>query len=767
MGISNPTYRDRVRFTLYHDDYGTLRIDDPVGWDEDEKEYARNTKYHGIFTKFSNSLKFVLSGAEFINNVRDIYGVNAEIVLTKDERHPQTDIWTRRYEGILDLSEWEKEDGEVSVKFNSSGLEKELKSRESEAVEIERETTMDGDTLDPLSTKTVYLEGRQIFLQSAFDVGPTNNEIGVSVESNAGNTRNQTGGIPLRLVSNSHQEILQSVYPQTTGSENNGDLGMMFLFDCDRDRTFNFQLNGTLNVNFSQYENVQWCRYKVCLTVYKDGFDFNLKNRYVMHELRSENPPETNDISQLVLPSDVDFPVNPFTINGVNFSYSNENFQVLEGESVALEVYLKADMYRDNNAGVRAKAKDIVVDFTIEEDSLTEPSTSKAVMVHELGERLVKIMTGREDCFYSEILGRSDIGYPQDGEASLLGLAHGMWIRQFDKYPINDENKYKPFTTKFKDYTDSLEAIWNIGLGIERVGFRERVRMEDMSYFYNNNVLVKLGKQTGNQFEYIQVKKVKRSCAKEYLFSAIDTGYSKGGEYEEAMGLDEYNGKANFNTVITRVKSILTQISNYRADSYGLEFARRKPKSAYKTEDTTYDKDVFWMDLKRFGSIFKMRKWQDDFAQQPTGVFSPDTATNLRLSPVNMTIRRGWFVAASLVSYPLDYIRYGSSTANSNLKTRLIGGDEYSENGDDEQRIIQNQELKKARFVPEWVEFEFEVDFDISEQLEGTTTILGRKIPNKYGLIEFKNENGELERGFLFNLKPNKQGKWKLLKANR
>lgn len=65
------------------------------------------------------------------------------------------------------------------------------------------------------------------------------------------------------------------------------------------------------------------------------------------------------------------------------------------------------------------------------------------------------------------------------------------------------------------------------------------------------------------------------------------------------------------------------------------------------------------------------------------------------------------------------------------------------------------------------MEFEFEVDFDISEQLEGTTTILGRKIPNKYGLIEFKNENGELERGFLFNLKPNKQGKWKLLKANR
>ncbi|RKS03740.1 hypothetical protein [Flavobacterium sp. 102] len=40
---------------------------------------------------------------------------------------------------------------------------------------------------------------------------------------------------------------------------------------------------------------------------------------------------------------------------------------------------------------------------------------------------------------------------------------------------------------------------------------------------------------------------------------------------------------------------------------------------------------------------------------------------------------------------PLDYVRYGSSTANSQLKTKLIGGNEYAENGN-----IINPELGNA-----------------------------------------------------------------------
>ena len=53
------------------------------------------------------------------------------------------------------------------------------------------------------------------------------------------------------------------------------------------------------------------------------------------------------------------------------------------------------------------------------------------------------------------------------------------------------------------------------------------------------------------------------------------------------------------------------------------------------------------------------------------------------------------------------------------------------------------------------------------QQVSGTSIILGKKIQNFYGLVEFTNERNETEKGFLMNLKPNGKGSWKLLKANR
>jgi hypothetical protein len=39
-------------------------------------------------------------------------------------------------------------------------------------------------------------------------------------------------------------------------------------------------------------------------------------------------------------------------------------------------------------------------------------------------------------------------------------------------------------------------------------------------------------------------------------------------------------------------------------------------------------------------------------------------------------------------------------------------------------------------------------------------------IPNVYFKFEYTNENGKLERGYLLNLKPNKEGKWKMQLSN-
>jgi len=144
----------------------------------------------------------------------------------------------------------------------------------------------------------------------------------------------------------------------------------------------------------------------------------------------------------------------------------------------------------------------------------------------------------------------------------------------------------------------------------------------------------------------------------------------------------------------------------------------------------------------------------------PTGVFSPETATNLRYAPGRiMRDVHGWEIMAGLTDYPDKYLRFGGSVANSKLTTQLIGGEFYTENDD-----VKNEDLGTPRIIAEYIEIEHIVDFDVLEQLSGSTVFNGKEIPNLYGLVEFT-YRGVRERGFLMNLKPNNTGKWKLLKA--
>ena len=59
---------------------------------------------------------------------------------------------------------------------------------------------------------------------------------------------------------------------------------------------------------------------------------------------------------------------------------------------------------------------------------------------------------------------------------------------------------------------------------------------------------------------------------------------------------------------------------------------------------------------------------------------------------------------------------------------------------------------------------------NLHEWINGTTelTVNGEKenVPNVYFKFEYTNENGNLERGYLLNLKPNKEGKSKMHLSN-
>ncbi|MHB1108288.1 MAG: hypothetical protein ACYCZ2_18180 [Lutibacter sp.] len=741
MSNVNPTLRNRVRYTLKNKNFKPLEITEPIGWKDDDKETARHNRFKGMFTNFSNSLKFIGSGKDYINLVFEIYGINAEIRLTKDVRHPKTDKWERSYDGFLDLMTKETEDDKLSIKFNASGLEKLIKSRESEQLELERTDTLDGVEIGPLLPKKVALNGRKIYLKSLLEVLEVD-KISDGFRRQASDGYNE-GQLAIPVTINYESDdfihtVQKNVFEQA-GHITTGQVAGMFYANNNKEKNLKVNIKVTCKIK-PRSISASNIIMRVDLVRYGGGEDFNLLSRTPLY----------------VVP-------NPYNMNNhiINVDYTATNFPpLLAGESLGLYWFgsgnFSGAIFNPNDY-LYVDFEETVASINIEEDSYFKQSQSNVLLPFEVCNRLLQIITGRTDALYSEALGRTDIGYAEDGPASLIGMSHGHWIRDFQQ----GDELYKKFTTSLKDFFTSFLAISGLAMGIEKIGFKERVRIEKEEFFYNRNVTIKLGKVINGKFEYIQVSNVKRSIATEYYYSGLEIGYKKGGNYEEAMGLDEYNIKSTFTTVINKGDK-LELISDYRSDSYGMEFARRKSKETNPTTDTNYDIDIFLIDLKRgITDVFEQRIWQDDFDQQPTGTYDPESATNLRLSPFNMLLLHGWVIASGLTKYPTDYVRYGSSTGNSNLKTKLKGKPEYAENGN-----IQNILLGRARFIPEKVKFEYPLNFELNQQIQGSSVILGKTIPNFYGLVAFKNEKGEIEKGYLENLKPNK-GDWELIKYNK
>ncbi len=723
-----PTTYDRVQYTLSYLGEESLTIKEVRNWKEDEKEFARVREYDGIFTRFSNDLEFVKDGRDYINFLYETYGINADIRIVKEERHPQTDIWEQVYFGYLDLSTMSDDGVVLKVKVVSGGVEEVLKNRESERIEIDRVDTLDGSDLPPLETITVGMEGRNIFLLS---------EMENSVEEIIQHNSFFTSPTLKKIVSSDERIVttyknLDDTYfvGRNTGDETKSfpQKQQFFYYENDRTKYLKLTFDIDIAVNFNLTGNSQVIAIKI-------------QKSKIGDDPLTPDPLELYDIIYL-------------TGNGLqgfqNITYTNRPhpfvFELKEDECLAVVWAM--------NISVAGRRNSIIINkhnLTIEEDSFFESTQCKMIKARDLGKRLSHIITGK-DAFYSEAL--------TNGEERLTAFAHGFWIREFEKDEDDANNRFKPFTTSWRDFAEAMRVTWDLSVGIDYVGFRERIRMEPKKFFYNPNVTIRLPKIVQN---------IKRSVANEHFYSGIEVGYEKGGEYEESMGLDEYNGRSSFVTAIKKVRNIFEIVSPFRTDSYGAEFARRKTKRYYPTEDTRYDNDIFQFDIKYitftiFGvthTIPLLRKWQDDFQEAPENVYSPETAYNLRYSPSNLIFRHGWNIASALIKYPSDLIRYGSSNANSKLKTKLLSGQEVSENSD-----IVNSELGRALFKPEWVEFQHPVNFDIMKQVQGQSEILGEKVPNFYGLVEYRVNESDVERGWLFNLRPNGAGDWKILRAN-
>ncbi|WP_424493886.1 hypothetical protein [Salinimicrobium sp. GXAS 041] len=729
-------FDNRHRFILESPNRRMVLDHDPLGWDETETEIGRSEKTYGIFLTISNNLEFTGEAMEFLEDAYQVLGVQADIRLTKHTKHPKTDEWQLAFTGFLDFTTRSIENNRFKVDFVEGGLREILTSQMREKFELNRTTDINGNPISEFRSDTISLEGRDIYLLSRFsNENVTDFVLSSGKWDSGGDWRYSHRPAPLTAIANSDPENIQSPIDQigTAGGYIEDGSSSKFYLISDRDRgktklkiNLKFTIDSIVDddVNPLKQPNLQ-----VILRKYTGGEDFN-------------NAPPDDEIL---------LDVYPYNRIGETFDleYIDEDFKINEGDSYALYFVSRGayggsfgdtgfmNIYFTNYSG----------SMSIEEDSHYSPTTASALTAFDVGARLTEVYTGKPT-FKSSLL--------STGKWKDLVMSCGFWIRNMKKQVNEDgETEERTLTINFEDFYKSIHAVEPCGYGIVTEGNKQFIALEELKYFFQPVRTIQLGR----------VPKIKRTTASEFIFSSISTGYTKGGNYEKPLGLDEYNIQTNFITPITKVESKYEVLGPSRADSYAAEQARRMQFEKFPDEDTPYDKDNFLFDCKlkvrsNQRTIFEPRKWQEDFVKAPTGIYSPETAFNLRLTPMYNLLRHSYWFNSATVKYPTQKIRYASSEGNSELSTQKIGDLEIKENSD-----VLISELSNPIFEPEWIEFTLPFTQDLLNQLQGRTKVGEEYINNYYGQVEFINDIGQKERGYLFSAKIKKEIEFKLLKC--
>ena len=203
--------------------------------------------------------------------------------------------------------------------------------------------------------------------------------------------------------------------------------------------------------------------------------------------------------------------------------------------------------------------------------------------------------------------------------------------------------------TSFSKFCDFAKAL----LGYDYEILDNSVRFRHMNDFFVNET---------KDLEHVSGMDL--SVDESLIYSGVDIGFDKQ-DYDEINGRDEFHFKSSFSTGLSIKDNILSLISPYRADCYGLEFLANEREE--ESKDTDSDNDIFIAHARKEGGrLVLVREVNGGPIYKVTGVLFPDTIFNAKYSPRNMLMvnkaRRGICT---------DYLSFTASEGNSSIS---IGG---------------------------------------------------------------------------------------------
>jgi hypothetical protein len=525
-------------------------------------QFIRNEFYYSLLRSLTMTLDFAFrtgGGGRFILNAYNIDGIKANVDITINKLNHANNVFELFYQGVLNFTpgQWTINRDTISIATMESSKMQRFISRDTIDFDILKNISADNITMpDFVNKKTIKLTPIDIILnatavaywnETTFISNPGGNDV-----KPLSHPVWYNNGIGDRLNLNSDPD------PGThtiTVYSNNTEFASSFKID----------LSGYVN-NSGYLDN----RFHLGVPSISQVI---MKTQVIWYDSTGNilfNETASNQSFQLNTDESKDFDLT----SQINASYFHD---VPPGGYVDLfESYIILTTSDYHSSSINTTGS-LAINFQEYFQSPTE-STAKCFFPHEAFTRLIQLATSEPDIyklFESDFFGRTDsefLTYNDNGEGALDAITTGYLIRNFPNptFPVNIRDLFKSF-----------DAVYNLGLGYNRVNDRFYIEKKDQ-FFQTNYFMFDLG----------DVRELKITAMSQAYFSKLTGGFENKGDYWNLQGAYEFNVQRE-DSLSTPVKETKDIRSKYNWDSIGMELARRQQWANNDSLDTKQDNNIY------------------------------------------------------------------------------------------------------------------------------------------------------------------------------
>jgi hypothetical protein len=261
-------------------------------------------------------------------------------------------------------------------------------------------------------------------------------------------------------------------------------------------------------------------------------------------------------------------------------------------------------------------------------------------------------------------------------------------FEQFNSFVLTSGDAIRGFeNAKLKISINDLFSFANAILAGGLSYNLKNVEIESRANYFDNSNPISLG----------IVKNVKFTKAVDRCFKSLKIGYENQ-SYETVNGRQEFNTTSQYTTPDTDAAD-LDMISSIRADAYGIESYRVKFFQK-DTTDSKSDNDTFVIDVEDEPQDDGYYHLYRDTDATITGINSPETAYNTRLSPRNAIERNGALFRSMFWNMEDQFLTFQTSDKNQLLNVTKDGVS-----------VIENEDIKASRLAaPAFIPIIAEID---------------------------------------------------------